>query len=51
MAYDQKRDKIILYGGESGGMSGNSPEMKFSDTWEWDGTQWWERTGKMTAVD
>ena len=42
MAYDQKRDKIILYGGVSGGMSG--PEVKLSDTWEWDGTQWSERT-------
>ena len=44
MAYDKKRDKIILYGGENTELTGNGPDAKLSDTWEWDGAQWSART-------
>jgi hypothetical protein len=30
MVYDVKRDRTVLFGGNSGG----------SDTWEWDGSLW-----------
>ena len=33
MCYDEKRDKLLLYGGGNG-------EVIFSDTWEWDGKKW-----------
>jgi hypothetical protein len=34
MAYDSARDRIVLFGGAPG----------HSDTWEWDGTTWLQRT-------
>lgn len=36
IAYDQNRQRIVLFGGWGGGM--------MNDTWEWDGTAWSERT-------
>lgn len=42
MAYDRKRKRVVVYGGQSG--AGQS-----SDTWEYDGTNWVLRTfGGMT---
>ena len=34
MAYDRRRDRIVLFGGTRGSSLG------FGDTWEWDGTTW-----------
>ena len=34
MTYDPQRKKIVLYGGFA------SDQSDFSDTWEWDGSQW-----------
>ena len=36
MAYDSRRDRVVLFGGVSGGESS-------SDLWEWDGVAWSER--------
>ncbi len=35
MAYDVRRDRVVLFGGRSGG-------NMFRDTWEWDGSSWKE---------
>lgn len=39
MAYDRARDRVILYGGNVLDPSGEKFNL-FSDTWEFDGTQW-----------
>lgn len=40
MAYDAARDRVVLFGGQ-----GTDPMMDLTDdTWEWDGTDWLERT-------
>ena len=33
MAYDSKRERIVLFGGSAG-------NVNFNDTWEWDGDNW-----------
>jgi hypothetical protein len=33
MAYDSKRERTVLFGGSAG-------NVKFNDTWEWDGDNW-----------
>jgi len=33
MAYDEARDRIVLFGG-------SADNLLFNDTWEWDGTDW-----------
>jgi hypothetical protein len=38
MAYDARRQKIVLYGGGRGGR----PYDALNDVWEWDGTRWLE---------
>ncbi|HEY0104238.1 MAG TPA: kelch repeat-containing protein [Brevundimonas sp.] len=35
LAYDVRRDRIVLFGGRAG-----PPYTDLSDTWEWDGTRW-----------
>ena len=35
MAYDRKRDRIVLFGGRKGW-----PDGDLNDTWEWNGTEW-----------
>jgi hypothetical protein len=35
MAYDRRRERVVLYGGF------HSPE-RLQDTWTWDGTRWEE---------
>lgn len=37
MCYDSLRQRVVLFGGQSGG-------MPFGDTWEWDGTDWLARS-------
>lgn len=37
VAYDSRRDRIVLYGG----VGARSRSDVRSDTWEWDGTRWW----------
>ncbi|MEM7204519.1 MAG: hypothetical protein AAF628_29955 [Planctomycetota bacterium] len=39
MAYDPERQRIVLFGGLTGGRYGGTP---LGDTWEWDGAQWTE---------
>ncbi|HUP70243.1 MAG TPA: kelch repeat-containing protein [Acidimicrobiales bacterium] len=34
MAYDAKRERVVLFGGES------SDQSHFADTWSWDGSDW-----------
>ena len=36
LAYDQRRGKVVLFGGDNWGA--------LSDTWEWDGVTWTQRT-------
>ena len=33
MAFDQFRQRVLLFGGEGGG-------QQFKDTWEWNGVHW-----------
>ncbi len=35
LAYDQRRDRIVLFGGRKGW-----PDGDLNDTWEWDGATW-----------
>ncbi|MEZ5966957.1 MAG: kelch repeat-containing protein [Planctomycetota bacterium] len=35
LAYDQGRDRVVLFGGDQAG-----GQIRFNDTWEWDGAQW-----------
>jgi hypothetical protein len=35
LAYDQRRDRVVLFGGRKGW-----PDGDLNDTWEWDGTTW-----------
>jgi hypothetical protein len=39
VAYDSKRQALVLYGGLQ------SETQQFSETWEWDGKTWTDRTG------
>lgn len=45
VAYDEGRGVVVIYGGEGGGVdgSGNTIDVRFTDTWEWDGTSWQQR--------
>jgi len=36
MAYDESRQRIVLFGG----LSGDAASTALNDTWEWDGTDW-----------
>ena len=38
MAYDEVRDRVVLFGGRTHGVS--EPDARPSDTWEWDGESW-----------
>ena len=38
LAYDNARGRVILFGGFTG------PSFSLSDTWEWDGNVWTQRT-------
>jgi cysteine-rich repeat protein len=40
MAYDPVRNVTVLYGGGSGDL----PRTRYNDTWEYDGTNWVQRT-------
>lgn len=40
LAYDQRRDRVVLFGGRNGW-----PDGDLNDTWEWDGAIW-RRVGK-----
>jgi hypothetical protein len=35
LAYDQRRDRVVLFGGRKGW-----PDGDLNDTWEWDGATW-----------
>ena len=43
MAYDQSRDRVVLYGGNTQNPVDDTFTARF-DTWEFDGLQWTERT-------
>ena len=38
MAYDQSRDRVVVFGGVSGAPPW--PQSMLNDTWEWDGRKW-----------
>ncbi|MSQ42193.1 MAG: hypothetical protein EXR65_04065 [Dehalococcoidia bacterium] len=40
MAFDSARVVTVLFGGATG----NQMDPRFTDTWEWDGTTWKQRT-------
>ncbi len=40
MAYDKARNRVVLFGGVTGGLYG----IILDDTWEWDGTSWIPRS-------
>jgi hypothetical protein len=35
LAYDRRRDRVVLFGGRKGW-----PDGDLNDTWEWDGATW-----------
>jgi hypothetical protein len=39
MAFDRRRNRVVLFGGHAGFMPGRTGEM-FGDTWEWTGSAW-----------
>jgi hypothetical protein len=41
MAYDSRRDRVVLFGGSTDGNQGGVGS--FADTWEWDGFAWTQR--------
>jgi hypothetical protein len=43
MVYDSVRQKVVLFGGRTNSV-GAGTETFLSDTWEWDGTAWTQRT-------
>lgn len=44
MAYDSARARVVLFGGTSVGWTPSPPPSAFhGDTWEWDGSNWFER--------
>ncbi len=40
MAYDAKREVVVLHGGVGAVPSGNGPQPVFTDTWTWNGAAW-----------
>lgn len=44
MAYDSQRNCVVLHGGWSSVQSGGGIVFYFSDTWEWNGQYWANRT-------
>lgn len=47
LAYDSARQRVVLFGGATVGLAstGNRPpEVFYGDTWEWDGSNWFERS-------
>jgi hypothetical protein len=42
MAYDNRRGRVVLFGGRASDPSGL--DTLFNDTWEWDGGHWYFRT-------
>jgi hypothetical protein len=40
MVYDPVRQRVVLFGGYTGGASNYSDRVYYDDTWEWDGVQW-----------
>ena len=43
LAYDQRRDRMVMFGGASN-------TTLFDDTWEFDGTQWLQRTAARSPL-
>lgn len=44
MAWDVVRHRLVVFGGTTGRQIAPGVLERFSDTWEWDGTSWSERT-------
>jgi hypothetical protein len=40
LAYDRKRQHVILFGGVSASPGPDQPQIFFNDTWIWDGERW-----------
>ncbi len=43
MAYDEARQRLVLYGGWGGTPTGTASDDVLGDTWEWDGNDWSQR--------
>ena len=41
MAYDSRRGRVVIFGGQAISPDGSTPTLR--DLWEWDGTQWYFR--------
>ena len=46
MAFDAARGKVVMFGGATG----THPSSRYTDTWEWDGSQWTPWTTGATTV-
>ena len=45
MSYDSRRSVTVLFGGSNAQVGSTNPQPpNFSDTWEWDGAAWTQRT-------
>jgi hypothetical protein len=40
VAFDNLRNRLVLFGGGGGTWVGTQPSTFFNDTWEWDGASW-----------
>lgn len=49
MAYDAKRNVVVVFGGIGSGVPGQPPPL-FDDTWEFDGTTWAQKYGDGPAA-
>ncbi len=41
--YDAGRDRVVVFGGGLG-LAGSPGVIRYDDTWEWDGAQWYDAT-------
>ena len=46
MSFDSRRGVTVLFGGSDAQIGSTGPQPpNFSDTWEWDGATWSQKTG------
>jgi hypothetical protein len=50
MAYDPVRDRVVLFGGDMFATGSTTVDAPIYDTWEFDGTNWTQRTGTEPQV-
>lgn len=49
MAFDEQRQRLVLFGGQ--GVAANGSAVNLNDTWEWDGASWADVTGTAPAPE